>query len=164
MTAEPRLVELGPAGAELLAALHAQCFADPDVTGPAWDDRSFADLLSLPGTFALVAVRGVEADASPAGLILARTAADEGEILTIGVLPQQRRGGVARHLVRGAMAHAAGAGATTLFLEVAETNAPARGLYSSLGFNDVGRRRGYYRLGGRAVDAIIMAGPAQFLG
>lgn len=150
----PRVVELGPVGAELLAELHARCFADPDVSGPAWNAGAFAELLSLPGCFALVAAAG-DAEA-PMGLILVRVAADEAEILTIGVLPGSRRSGIARHLVDAALDRTRAAGAVKLFLEVAATNGPARALYAALGFAEIGRRRGYYRLAGRVVDAIIM--------
>jgi ribosomal-protein-alanine N-acetyltransferase len=37
-------------------------------------------------------------------------------------------------------------GATACFLEVAEDNAAARGLYAALGFAEIGRRRDYYEV------------------
>jgi ribosomal-protein-alanine N-acetyltransferase len=45
-------------------------------------------------------------------------------------------------------------GATSTFLEVRESNAAARALYASRGFDSVGRRRNYYR---RPVeDALVL--------
>ena len=149
------LVPAGPAHAALLAALHQVAFAGPAVSGPPWDAAAFASLLATPGSFALVAETGE----GPAGLVLARLAADEAEILTIGILPARRQGGLGRRLVEAAAAAARAAGAARLFLEVAESNQPARALYRAAGFQEVGRRRGYYRLAGGAVDALLLARP-----
>ncbi len=106
-----------------------------------------AGLLAMPGCFALA-----EAD----GLVLARVAADEAELLTIGVLPQARRRGVGLALLRAAGGEAARLGATRLFLEVATRNAPARALYAQAGLVEVGRRRRYYPDGD---DALVLAVP-----
>ncbi len=101
--------------------------------------------LGLPGVFGLVDGRG--------GFVLARVAADEAEILTLAVAPAMRRHGLGRELMQAAMAAAAGRGAASVALEVAERNAAARSLYAGLGFAGVGRRRGYYGAGG---DALIL--------
>ena len=45
------------------------------------------------------------------------------------------------------------------FLEVAEDNAAARALYRAAGWNETGRRRGYYPRPGGALDAITLAKP-----
>lgn len=156
MTGDPAIARLdaaaGPAGAALLAALHADAFVDPAVSGPAWGTADFTALLAMPGTFALVA--GGDA---PVGFVLVRIAADEAEILTLGTATAARRHGVARALVAGAAAAARASGAVRLFLEVAETNGPARALYAAAGFTVVGRRRNYFMLAGRPVDAVVMA-------
>jgi ribosomal-protein-alanine N-acetyltransferase len=65
--------------------------------------------------------------------------------------------GTARLLLQTAFDAAVRRGGHRVFLEVAEDNAPARGLYSGLGFEIVGRRPRYYRRsGGEMVDALIM--------
>lgn len=127
-----------------LAALHAQAFDAP------WTAEAFADLLNQAGVFV---------EAEDGGFILVRVVADEAEILTLAVRPQARRQGVATRLVEAAAARAAGRGANRLFLEVAETNEAARGLYGRCGFETVGRRRGYYSdtAGGPGIDALILA-------
>lgn len=126
-----------------LAALHASAFAAP------WDAKAFADLLGQPGVFA---------DVAADGFILIRAVADEAEILTLAVRPEARRRGVGARLVEAGADRAAGMGARRLFLEVAEDNAAARGLYARCGFAETGRRKGYYPAedGGRT-DALILA-------
>ena len=118
-----------------MSALHAACFPE------GWTGESLATLMSSPGVFALIFI---ELSSLAAGFVLARVAADEAEILTIAVRPNARRKGSARALMEAAAGHAQKMGAHSLFLEVGETNAPALGLYKSLGFEQVGRRKNYY--------------------
>ncbi|NDC60228.1 MAG: GNAT family N-acetyltransferase, partial [Alphaproteobacteria bacterium] len=71
--------------------------------------------------------------------------------------PEARRSGAGRSLIAGAMAHARAVGARTMALEVNDANAPAIALYASLGFTEVGRRKGYYDAGaGTAHDALVL--------
>lgn len=143
-------ITIAPVGGEavaLLAELHEAAFpAEP------WNEAALAGLLAMPGAFALVATQ----DGTPAGLVLARVAADEAEIITLGVAPQARRRGIGRQLATAAAARAAERGATRLFLEVAAANAAARRLYDTLGFQEIGRRPRYYPDG---ADAVVLARP-----
>ena len=76
-----------------------------------------------------------------AGFVVSRrTAEKEREILNIAVHPDFRRLRIATDLLRSEMARWPGAH----FLEVRESNAPARRLYERLGFQAVGARPGYY--------------------
>lgn len=137
----------GPDKAALLAALHEAAFpADP------WSDSAMARLIAMPGAFALIAT----ADDEPVGFVLARVAADEAEIVTLGVVPARARQGIGRHLLAAAAAEAGRRGAIRLFLEVAETNDAARRLYAADGFHEAGRRRRYYPDG---TDAVVLARP-----
>ncbi|MEC4592748.1 GNAT family N-acetyltransferase [Nitrospirillum amazonense] len=138
--------------AEVLAAVHALCFADPDVAGPAWSAQAIADLMGLPGVAALIA----QDEQEPLGMALIRTVVDEAEILTIGVTPTARGRGLGTALTQACVDTAATAGAAALYLEVAETNAPARRLYAATGFEPVGRRANYYHLGGQSVAALLL--------
>lgn len=150
MTA-PRLVEAGPALAGVVAALQRACFPEDP-----WSDDSVATLMQQPGHAALLLVTGGEDDPRPLGFVLARAAAEDGEIVSIGVHPNARGGGHGRRLVAAAERAAAALGATVLFLEVAEDNAPARALYKICGFVAVGRRPNYYhRAGGRTAALIL---------
>jgi len=129
-----RLVEVTDANLEALSRLHGEAF------DPSWNAKALQDLLSAQGSFAIVA----GPDGSPGGFIVARVAADEGEILTLAVARAARRAGHAQSLVRAAAAQAERRGARAMFLEVDVANQGARSLYEALGFSVVGRRTGYY--------------------
>lgn len=89
-----------------------------------------------------------------AGYVVALDAADEGEILNLAVAPAGRRRGLGRALVEEILEVLAGRGVRSVYLEVRESNAPARALYAAHGFREVGRRSHYYR---RPVeDAIVL--------
>jgi [ribosomal protein S18]-alanine N-acetyltransferase len=102
-----------------------------------------------------------EADGLVAGYVVAQCAADEGEILNLGVARAHRRRGVGRALVEQVLARLADRGVRVVYLEVRESNAGARRLYEALGFGEVARRARYYR---RPVeDAVVLCaaiGPA----
>ena len=132
------------AHAALLAEIHAAAFPAPDV----WSRNVISLQLDLPTTFGLIDPAG--------GFILGRVTVDEAEILTIAVIPTQRRRGLGTRLLCAAMDHAAHMGATTMFLEVAVTNHAARRLYDAHGFIDVGLRRHYYSDGS---DALVLRAP-----
>ncbi|HEV8510068.1 MAG TPA: ribosomal protein S18-alanine N-acetyltransferase [Gemmatimonadales bacterium] len=118
-------------------------FADP------WTTQDFRDCLSSDALF-LVA----ETAEGIAGYVVALDVADEGEILNLAVAAAGRRHGLGRALVEHVLAALSERGASQVYLEVRESNAPARALYAAHGFKEVGRRRGYYR---RPVeDAIVL--------
>lgn len=68
----------------------------------------------------------------------------EGQVLNLSVVPDARRCGLGRALLRQFVAIAEGAGAEQCFLEVRVSNAPALALYASEGFLPVARRDDYY--------------------
>lgn len=118
-------------------------FTDP------WSPGDFAECLAA-GMWILVA----EQDAALVGYVIGRSVLDEAEILNVGVAPPARRHGVARALVGALLAAFAGAAVRSVFLEVRASNVPARALYQSFDFREVGRRPRYYR---RPVeDAVIL--------
>lgn len=84
-----------------------------------------------------------------------RVAGDEVEVLDVTVHEAWRRRGLARALLRLALRRAARAGATRALLEVRRGNAGAIALYRALGFEECGRRRGYYRE--PVEDAVLLA-------
>lgn len=75
------------------------------------------------------------------------------EILDVAVTLEHRREGIARKLLAHVSYDAQMLGCTTASLEVEDGNAAAIALYGSLGFEEVGRRRGYYPGG---ADALVM--------
>lgn len=136
------LTPLGIAHARLIAGMHHVCFAEP------WNENAMSELLLLPGVFGWLA-GGDE----PEGFVLARSAADEAEILTILVLPPYRGQGRARLLLDAVAEEAKKRNVLTLFLEVAASNRAALDLYTKVGFEEIGRRPRYYASG----DALMMA-------
>ncbi len=140
-----RLTPASIAHAAVMVRLHALCFDD------AWSLQAMSDVLNSPGAFAAIAT----VDEGPVGFVLARIVGDEAEVLTLCVIPDWRRRGVAAQLLAEAMRRARAAGAARIFLEVAETNEAARALYAGRGFAAVGRRPDYYRLPNRVPVAAL---------
>lgn len=120
-----------------LENLHRACFPSKP-----WTAQDFADLKKS----------GCDIIASQNGFIVYRAVADEAEIITIGVHPDARRGGIASAMLVVAEQDLRTRGIKKLFLEVAENNAPARQLYEHAGFHQIGIRPKYYD----GVDAIMM--------
>lgn len=79
---------------------------------------------------------------------------DEGYINNIAVAPQARCRGVGSLLMSTLIEYARSIELSFLTLEVRETNNSAISLYSSLGFIEVGKRRGYYEH--PKEDAVLM--------
>lgn len=131
------------ADAPALAALHAAAFPPEE----RWGETAIRLMLALEGAF------GLALGEAPRGFVLARAVAGEGEILTIAVDPAAQRGGLGAALLEGVVAEVARRGASTLFLEVSERNAPARALYARAGAAQVGLRRRYYPDGS---DALVL--------
>jgi len=132
--------------ADIAAALQARCFEN------AWNAVSFRTTLSLPTS--ILEILSVEND--PAAFALYQLVDVEAEILTLGVLPDFRKQGYGKLLLREAIAYFRNAGVTALFLEVGENNISARRLYDAMGFETTGKRPNYYRHKNGPEDAILM--------
>ena len=117
---------------EAMEAIHATAFPARD----AWSRDVFSLQLTMPGIVALLCALK--------GLIIARVAADEAEVLTLAVTPAARRSGVAAALLGAAARQVTAMGARALFLEVSVSNDAARALYKRAGFVEKGRRAQYY--------------------
>ncbi len=140
----------GPADAAAIAALHGQLFSPP------WTTHEVAELMAHPGAAAFVMRDARLGDV--AGYILGRVAADEAELLSIGVAPSHQRRGLARRLLVSLAERVHDMGAVRLYLEVSAVNASAIALYETTGFARIGVRRAYYRQSGRpAEDALLLA-------
>lgn len=116
-----------------VAALEGQIHAAP------WSLTNFADALAT-GYHIIVGER--EHRVIAYGVLM--LAPGEAQVLNLSVVPDQRRTGLARTLLRRFVATARERGAEQCFLEVRATNTPALALYGSEGFVPVGRREGYY--------------------
>jgi ribosomal-protein-alanine N-acetyltransferase len=123
--------------------------------GENWSRTQCSGVLASANSWTTISrVRG-----EPGGFALSRMIVDEAELLLIGVRPQYRRMGIGRDLLEQVAIAAATFGAKRLHLEVREGN-DAAALYAAIGFEEVGRRRDYYRgANGQKFDAITLALP-----
>lgn len=126
--------------ADLPAVMQVMEQAFDPAFGEAWTSPQCTGLLTLPGTWILIARSGGEA----AGFAMSRSLVDEAELLLIAVRPALRGRGIGTALVDATIAEARARGLATIHLETREGNGAAR-IYRRHGFAEVGRRRGYYR-------------------
>jgi ribosomal-protein-alanine N-acetyltransferase len=129
---------------EHLAALFASAF----VESRAWDANEIADLIAGPGGFLVT---------RPSGFAIGRAVAGEAELVTVVVSPTSQRNGTGRALLAAFEDEARIRGATAAFLEVAADNIAALGLYRGAGWQETGRRAGYYTRTTGNVDALTMS-------
>lgn len=129
-----------------VAAIEATCFSDP------WSEASFRSLIAGGRVWFMVAVDDASSDVM--GYIVVWFVADEAELANIAVAPATRGQRIGAGLLDEALAVARQRGAAHMYLEVRDSNASARGLYRSRGFEEVGRRRSYYRY--PVEDAVVL--------
>lgn len=120
-----------------LENLHKACFPNKP-----WSASDFADLKKS----------GCDIIASQNGFIVWRVVADEAEIITIGVHPDARKSGIASAMLAIIENDTKKRGGKKIFLEVAENNIPARKLYESNGYKQIGIRPHYYD----NIDALLL--------
>ncbi len=126
-----------------MAALHALCFEGEE----RWSEAQIAGSLVLETTAGLAVGEGDRLD----GFLLAQIVGSEAEILTFCVRPDQRERGIGAALLEKLIEEI---GVSSVFLDVAEDNHPARRLYERCGFKLCGGRPRYYRRGDHTVDAV----------
>lgn len=138
---EPTLSAATPRDAASMAALHAASFSR------GWSESEFEQLLTDRSVIAERATSGRRS----VGFIVSRRAADEAEILSVAVARAWQGRGLARRLLDLHLRRLAGLRLRAVFLEVDEDNIPALRLYARAGFQEVGRRPGYYSGGKSAL-------------
>jgi ribosomal-protein-alanine N-acetyltransferase len=145
--AQPSLSEADPRDAPGIAALHAAAFHR------GWSEEEFERLLIDRDVLTHRAMTG----RTCVGFIMSRVVAGEAEILSVAVTPRRRNQRVASRLLDLHLRRLAGLGVRTVFLEVNETNAPARALYRRAGFREAGRREAYYpETASQAAAALVL--------
>ncbi|PHV72025.1 ribosomal-protein-alanine N-acetyltransferase [Sporanaerobium hydrogeniformans] len=78
----------------------------------------------------------------------------EGEIINIGVRKAYRGQGIGKSILEELIAYGQQKGACQMTLEVRESNEVARYMYTSFGFQVIGKRKGYYNA--PKEDALMM--------
>ena len=130
---QPQWRPLRLADLAYVAALEARIHAAP------WTIGNFRDALAA-GYSARVGERDFRIVAY--GVLMLGPA--EAQVLNLSVVPDARRQGLGRTLLRLFVDDARGLNADQIFLEVRSSNTPAIGLYESEGFAPVARRIHYY--------------------
>ena len=131
-----------PADLTALAGLESACFTHP------WTEAQFAEEMSVAAPGGLFVLEGSLRPGETAAICAYcafRLVDDEMHVMNVAVAPKARRRGLARRLLHFALRRASRAGARRAFLELRAGNREALGLYESLGFRFVSRRRAYYR-------------------
>ncbi len=114
-------------------------------TAAHWAEREYDALFAAEAPRRIALVATSEADSGVVGFAIARCATAEWEIENVVVARDKRRRGIGIKIIRELLLQAQIAGATSVLLEVRESNMAARRLYEKLGFSQQGRRSNYYR-------------------
>lgn len=111
-------------------------------------------LLSTPYVFGYLAILNEE----PIGYALCSKGGDEGDLLTIAVLPETRGNGYGEALLEEMIKEASLQKIKKIFLEVRPSNTSAIKLYKKHGATQVGVRKNYYSVVGSNLkeDALVM--------
>lgn len=115
-----------------------------------WSKKSFLSELEDENVIFLAAEEGEKT----VGFGILHYYNDEGEIYNIAVSSDYRRQGIGDMLLSELLKTAGDFGVNTVFLDVRESNLPARNLYKKYGFYDINIRKGYYDQ--PKEDAVIM--------
>lgn len=137
-------VKMTQAHISQVAQLESRCFSMP------WSERSIAGELTNPLSLWIVAV---DAD-KVLGYVGSQSVLGEADMMNLAVCPEARRSGIGKELVNTLVFHLKEEQVHSLTLEVRASNQPAIALYLGIGFEQVGRRPGYYK--NPKEDALIL--------
>ncbi|MFT7433505.1 MAG: ribosomal-protein-alanine N-acetyltransferase [Alphaproteobacteria bacterium] len=148
ITFTPVLLEHAP----LCAALDGECFSAEVFSGD-----MITSLLKTPYVFGFLVLIGER----PIGYTLASVAGKQGDLLTIGIIPEMQGKGYGRDSMIQLMRIATSKGIKELFLEVRPSNTSAIALYETFAASKEGLRKNYYsnELTGETEDALVMRIP-----
>lgn len=138
----PRIMEIAsstPAAAQWSASEYAKLFSSKTLASKSVQDR---------------AVLVAEDERIVQGFIVGRGVGTDWEIENIAVISSAQRHGLGQLLLARFLQVVLERGGTNVFLEVRESNRPARLLYEKAGFVEVGQRKGYYQA--PPEDAVVL--------
>ena len=116
-----------------------------------WSEGIFRDCLRVGYVCRVVDVGG-----DPAGYGIMSVGAGEAHILNVCIRDEYRGRGFARKMLLYLLERAHASGMHEAFLEVRPSNTAAARLYQSMGFEQVGIRRGYYQAAVGREDAAVL--------
>ncbi len=135
----------------ILAELEKECFGEP-YTAAVWE-QELANTLARTDV-AVIAGDGLRT--TPVGYINYWIVGEEGQLHRLAVKDAYRGRGIAGRLLRHLLQSLRRSGVATVQLEVRRSNIRAVKLYEKFGFQETGRRRGYYHDAGE--DALLLTG------
>ena len=138
-----------PDDATAIAEMETNIFGDP------WSKKDIFSYICSDTGMCFTALDGGE----PIAYIIGQKIPPEAEIYRIAVRPDKRQRGIGYRLLSYALKTELGSGVETVFLEVRESNIPARALYRAYGFTEVSIRKNYYQ--NPTENAVIMIKHAQ---
>lgn len=106
------------------------CFSVP------WKENELCEELNNDCARFYVAIQ----DEKVVGYVGLYVVCKEGDVARVAVLPEYRRFGIAKTLLAECFKDEI----DVIFLDVRESNVPAKELYKSLGFEEIGVRKNYY--------------------
>lgn len=119
---------------DAVAQLEKQCFSDP------WSANAISSELDNPLSLWVVAMD----EDTLVGYVGSQSVMGWADMMNLAVAPAYRRNGIGEKLVLQLVQHLQANQVTCLTLEVRASNESAIRLYAKLGFEEVGRRPGYY--------------------
>jgi len=129
----------------MVAQLERRSYAFP------WSDAIFRDCLRA-GYYCCVA----QLDHIVLGYAIMSSGAGEAHVLNVCVAEDYRCRGIGSQLLWHLLEFAKGLGVADVFLEVRPSNTTAIRLYQTLGFTQIGVRRGYYQAPEGREDAVVL--------
>ena len=139
-----KIIDATPDMIDGIAALELRAFTVP------WSKKTFESAFQSDKVSVFAALDGD----TLAGFACLMCIAPDAELMNIAVDDAYRSQGIGSSLMDAVQERAASLGAEEIFLEVRESNAPARHLYEKYGFEVLGKRKGYYQK--PVEDAILM--------
>ena len=116
-----------------------------------WSASQYKEEFSSPTRHFVVALDKDQSIIGYAGIFAPGEA--EADVLTVGVIPEHRRKGIAIALMALITDWARSQGSTAMMLEVKTDNLEAIAMYESLGYSQLSIRKDYF---GSGLDALVM--------
>lgn len=117
------------------SVIEKRCFSEP------WSQNAISESLRMKGA-AFFAAFHCGIMAGYGGMYVT---VDEAQILNIAVHPDFRRRGYASAILSSLIEAACSSGVLNMYLDVRESNVPAQMLYRKHGFEEICRRKRFYR-------------------
>jgi [ribosomal protein S18]-alanine N-acetyltransferase len=144
----PQLTPMRERDLEAVMAIESAIYSHP------WTRGNFVDSLN-----AGYECRCLRLGAGLLGYFVLMVAAQEAHLLNLSIAAAHQRRGHGSGLLNDAADLARRLGARNVFLEVRPSNRGAQALYTRVGFQKVGTRRGYYPAHAGREDALVLTLP-----